>query len=276
MQVPVERLLLAIRYRWWDTTHSSVVDGTCALFECARDLPVQLEAVPGGWIVRSDDEQLLREFADRLAASGAGPCDGERAGTGQVLVTPDRGPLGDTVWLEWGHTPDGVGTVYLIECESVAPVAQRFWRTVHGEFKDRGWSWERLNPDCVWLEIDVGGSLRVAMTLGFDNERQIAWLAGGLPIHVPPHAAVVAATYLTRANWRLRVGSFDLDIDEGDVVFRVGVPVGQGTLCRHAVASLIDAACWSIAEYGPGLTAVLHGDDPVDTIRAIENGSADG
>lgn len=230
--------------------------------------------IPGGWIVRCDDARVLLQFADRLEASGAGPCEGRGAGVGQLLVDPDRGPLGNAEWDEGSCLSDGVGAIRLAAGDHLPPFARRFWRTVHAELADRGWLWDRLNPEGVFLEVDLGGPPRVTMTLGLDAERRIAWLVGGLPMHVPPHAALAVAVYLTKANWGLRVGSFDLDMEDGDAVFRIGVPVGDGFVCSSALASLIDAACWSIAEHGHGLRTVLQGHDPEDTIQEIERGAA--
>ncbi|MBT1173807.1 YbjN domain-containing protein [Bifidobacterium sp. MA2] len=77
---------------------------------------------------------------------------------------------------------------------------------------------------------------------------------------------------LTRANYKLRMGNFDIDPDDGDTFFRICVPYGDGDLpSERMLDALIATACSTWTDYGDDyLRLVL-----ADFIDGDEDGATD-
>ena len=95
-----------------------------------------------------------------------------------------------------------------------------------------------------------------------------------VPVTVPPERRTAAALYLTRANFGLAIGSFDLDLDGGEVRFRTSVDVEGAELSEPLIDHLFLANIVGVDQYFAGLRSVIRGADPVVAIGAAELASA--
>jgi hypothetical protein len=75
----------------------------------------------------------------------------------------------------------------------------------------------------------------------------------------PPQRRHEAAEYLTRANWGLVIGNFELDMYEGNVRFKTSMVTGDTSVTPERVARLIIANLTTADHYLPGLLAVIYG-----------------
>ena len=86
------------------------------------------------------------------------------------------------------------------------------------------------------------------------------------PVKAPEEKRGAVAAFLTRANYGLILGSFELDFDDGEIRFKVTAICGEQVL---SPAVMVD-------RYGEGLLKVLYGDaDPIKMVDAIERGDRD-
>lgn len=65
--------------------------------------------------------------------------------------------------------------------------------------------------------------------------------------------------YLTRVNFLLKIGNFDMDLDSGNVRFRTATPLFEETLTLEKVRVLAYANVRTMDHYFPGVMAVVHG-----------------
>ncbi|MFA6319062.1 MAG: YbjN domain-containing protein [Elusimicrobiota bacterium] len=76
------------------------------------------------------------------------------------------------------------------------------------------------------------------------------------PDVVAPEKRLFAAEFLTRANYGLRFGNFELDMDDGEVRFKVSVDVEGSLLSTQMVRNMVAMAVLTMDRYYPGLKAV--------------------
>lgn len=89
---------------------------------------------------------------------------------------------------------------------------------------------------------------------------------------VPADRIAAAAEYITRANFGLTFGNFEMDCDDGTVLFRTSVPLEENGLPYAMVKHIIYGNCSLLDRYLPGLMAVAFGDvPPEEAIRRIED-----
>ena len=90
------------------------------------------------------------------------------------------------------------------------------------------------------------------------------------PVGVPPERRLPAAEFLTRANYGMAVGNFELDVHDGEVRFKTSVDSGGSELDLGQMRPLIDVALQMMRDYLPGLRAVIEGLSPEQGIAVVE------
>lgn len=92
-----------------------------------------------------------------------------------------------------------------------------------------------------------------------------------VPLSADENARLAVAEYLTRANFNMRNGNFELNMNDGEIRFKTYVHVGQGTLDPSAAKLAILLPFLSIDRFGDGLLEVLFGlKSPREAFEAIE------
>jgi hypothetical protein len=95
------------------------------------------------------------------------------------------------------------------------------------------------------------------------------------PLTVPEPRRAAVADYLTRANWGLVVGNFELDLGDGEVRLKTSIDFEGGELTPPLIRNLILANVRVMDLYLPGLAATVEGgggDDAAALIERIEEG----
>jgi hypothetical protein len=91
------------------------------------------------------------------------------------------------------------------------------------------------------------------------------------PVKVPPEALAKAAEYLTRANYGLRIGNFELDYRDGEIRYKSSLDFEGVELTAELIRNTIYPAVQTLDRYMPGLMNILYADvSPQDAIQDIE------
>jgi hypothetical protein len=80
------------------------------------------------------------------------------------------------------------------------------------------------------------------------------------PVYVKSDRRAAAAEYLSRANWGLYFGNFEMDWSDGQVCFRTSIPLGPAGVTVQALERLVWTNGSLMDRYLPGLLAVVLGD----------------
>lgn len=104
------------------------------------------------------------------------------------------------------------------------------------------------------------------------DERERFVFVSILPIDVPEEKRAEAAEYVTRANFGMEIGNFEMNYDDGVVVFRTSVDIEGGDLTPKMIQNLAYANVTTTDQYLPGLVMVVEGDaTPLEAIEKVEN-----
>jgi Putative bacterial sensory transduction regulator len=91
------------------------------------------------------------------------------------------------------------------------------------------------------------------------------------PVKVPEELRPTVAEYITRVNYGLRVGNFELDYEDGEVRYKSCIDFEGETLTNGYIRNTIYPALKTIDRYLPGLMKVIYGSKtPVEAITEIE------
>ena len=91
------------------------------------------------------------------------------------------------------------------------------------------------------------------------------------PITVPEGKIPEAAEFITRANYGLTIGNFELDFDDGEVRYKTSLDVEGATLTHSLCRQIVVANVFMMDRYLPGLIAVISGaQTPAQAVANIE------
>lgn len=100
--------------------------------------------------------------------------------------------------------------------------------------------------------------------------------------NVPEHARRSVVEYITRANYGLFLGNFQMDMDDGQLVYQVGTVHSDHIVSKEEIARMIHTAGDMARRYGKGIHDVIDGVcSPEEAVEEAERsydlfGDADG
>jgi hypothetical protein len=87
---------------------------------------------------------------------------------------------------------------------------------------------------------------------------------------VPKDKRPLIAEFLTRANFGLNVGNFEMDFEDGEIRFRTSLDVAEARLTSGLINPLVKASLVAMDDHLPGIQAVMAGTaTPKKAIAAI-------
>ena len=91
------------------------------------------------------------------------------------------------------------------------------------------------------------------------------------PTKVPEGERAVAAEFITRANYGLRIGNFELDFNDGEVRYKSSIDFEGEPLTPGLIKHAMYPAVQTMDRYLPGLMSVVYGSkSPSQAISEIE------
>ncbi|HWQ11767.1 MAG TPA: YbjN domain-containing protein [Roseiflexaceae bacterium] len=147
----------------------------------------------------------------------------------------------------------------------------RAYATLGRFLSDDGWFPQPLE-DVHSYRMSYNGSsgdLRCYATVRVELEQFIFYAVAG--VRVPEERRVAAAEFLTRANYGLRIGNFELDFADGEVRYKSSLDFEGEQLSGNLIRNAIYPAVQVMDQYLPGLLRVAFGGaSPAEAIAEIE------
>lgn len=92
------------------------------------------------------------------------------------------------------------------------------------------------------------------------------------PINAPENKRLAVAEYLTRANYGLNIGNFEMDMDDGGIRYKVSSVWADLLPPVKVVEWLVDTSFVMLDRYGAGILSVIYGGvSPADAVKAAED-----
>jgi hypothetical protein len=94
------------------------------------------------------------------------------------------------------------------------------------------------------------------------------------PVKVPEEQRQAVAEFVTRANYGLRIGNFEMDFGDGEVRYKSSLDFEGAELTPELVRHAIYPAVQTMDRYLPGVMGLLYGDkSPAEAIAEVEGDS---
>ena len=104
-----------------------------------------------------------------------------------------------------------------------------------------------------------------------DEERGVLVIYSVTAKAVPEQARQAMADFLTRANFGLVVGNFEMDLSDGETRFKTSVELGQTEADAQFLRRLLHVNVATLDRYLPGIEGVAQGrTSPMEAIAMCE------
>ena len=114
---------------------------------------------------------------------------------------------------------------------------------------ERGWSYNR-NDDELRIEIGVTGEdLPMDLIMRIDTKYQIIRLQSLIPFKMQDDKIMYGSIATNHINYLLAAGSFDYDIGDGTIAFRLVQSFRNTYISSEICSYMIDVSCLTIDKY---------------------------
>jgi hypothetical protein len=133
------------------------------------------------------------------------------------------------------------------------------------------WYYVELESRPILRLNHLGANGRFTCQAEINEDQKIFYFYSFFPVNVPPEKRAAIAEFITRANYGMRVGNFEMDYNDGEVRFKISVDVENHELTQALVSNHVYANVWTMDRYLPGLFAVIYSDvNPLEALEKVE------
>jgi hypothetical protein len=180
-------------------------------------------------------------------------------------------PLKDDVWsameelrAELGSVPAARAAADAAESDGAGPLLTALKRV----FGENRWPYSEVQGIPVLLS-ELSGTLgRWPFYAHVIEEKDLVLLYSICPMRAPEGRRHEISQFLTRANYGLAVGNFELDFEDGEIRYKTVLQLHGGELDATALKRLVRANGIAMETYLPGIGSVIAGESAV-TVESI-------
>lgn len=134
-----------------------------------------------------------------------------------------------------------------------------------------------------WPAVPIEG--QTAMTMNFqgqngrwgcvgrvEEEKEIILFYSYCPMKAPEDKRPIMADFLTRANYGLYIGNFEMDYNDGEIRFKTSIDVEGDRLSFDLMKRLVYDNVGVMDKYLPGIMTIIYGGaSPTEAIAKVES-----
>ena len=123
----------------------------------------------------------------------------------------------------------------------------------------RHWKYQKHDDDLVVTFEVSGAGIPMEFVIAIDSERQLLRVFSKLPFTVPKDKRMDLAIATCAASYELADGSFDYDIETGDIAFRLTASFRKSKIGDGLFEYLVDCSCAVVDAYNDKFFALCKG-----------------
>lgn len=132
------------------------------------------------------------------------------------------------------------------------------------------WQFE-AHPDRPILRLPFAGKNGRWMCFAQERNNQLLFysVAG---VNAPEDKRLAVSEFITRANYGMAMGNFEMDFSDGEIRYKTMVDVDEGALTSNLMKPLVYVNCLMMDKYLPGLLEVIYGNQsPKEAVDKVES-----
>jgi hypothetical protein len=150
-------------------------------------------------------------------------------------------------------------------------VARSVLEAVSAFFQQDGWRAEPLDDGALRVRFEGDSGSWTCLAIAREEQRQFIFYSV-FDVFVTPDRRPSVEELITRANWSMAVGNFEMDVGTGEVRYKTSVDVGIDDLTANLAQRAVYANVITMNRYLPALHAVVSGDLlPAAAVQMVED-----
>lgn len=137
--------------------------------------------------------------------------------------------------------------------------AKMVFTTLCEAMDHRQWKYEKDEEDLTAHFIVSGDDIPMQFILVIDAERQLIRLMSPLPFKMSESKRIDGAIATCVASFGLADGSFDYDLSEGRIIFRMTASFRESLIGEELFHYMISCSCATVDEYNEKFLAIDKG-----------------
>jgi hypothetical protein len=139
-------------------------------------------------------------------------------------------------------------------------------------FKEDEWPATKLENQPAMSMNFQGQNGRWSCYARVEEEKQIVLFYSYCPVKAPEEKRPILADFLTRANYGLYIGNFEMDFNDGEVRFKTSLDVEGDELSSALMKRIVYDNVGVMDKYLPGIMSVIYGGaSPTEAIAKVES-----
>ena len=198
-----------------------------------------------------------------------------RCGAG-VWVRESKRPrlLNDDVWSAMEELRAELGSAMAGDAGVAADVAASdgqgpLLTALKGVFSENRWPYSEVQGVPVLLSELSGALGRWPFYAHVIEDKDLVLLYSICPMRAPEGRRHEVSTFLTRANYGLAVGNFELDFEDGEIRYKTVLQLPGDDLDTEALRRLVRANGVAMETYLPGIGSVIAGEPALTVVESI-------
>lgn len=126
-------------------------------------------------------------------------------------------------------------------------------------FNDNGWKFGQAEHSNVLRFGFAGKNANYEGVIVVEEAPEDILMLLRAPNNVPESRRLAVAEFLTRANYGMKFGVFEMDFGDGDVRFKMSTVLREGQLSPQMVHAMIGISLTTLDRHYPALMAVCFG-----------------
>jgi hypothetical protein len=159
-----------------------------------------------------------------------------------------------------------------ISQETETPNSPSIFDVLLNFFQRNNWSYSQHETEPI-LRMGYQGENGEWNCLARTKEKPSQFIFYSLcPVNVPQKKRLEIAEFLTKVNYGLIVGNFEMDFQDGEVRYKTyGISLENHPLNLELIGQLIFVNVMTMDQYLPGIMSVIYANMPIDqVIQQIE------
>ncbi|MBK8442517.1 MAG: YbjN domain-containing protein [Sphingobacteriales bacterium] len=135
----------------------------------------------------------------------------------------------------------------------------------------------RLDEDRELVRFGVAmRNCKLEVIIHVQEDRDILRCYALLPFNVPSNKRHEVAEFITRANYGLIIGNFEMDFEDGELRYKSTMNTDGGAVNEEVIRCLIHANIQTVDKYAIGVLKIVYADmEPKEAVKLVEHSDED-
>ena len=147
--------------------------------------------------------------------------------------------------------------------------ARALYNTLCQTLDKMKWHYTKEEDKYVIRTSAIGQDLSMKLNMKIDAERQVMYLKSPMPFDIPERAREALTTAVVVANYTMLNGSFEYDLSDGYLAFKIVVPYMESIISEKVCHYMIMVSCQMIDKFNDKFKALVDGTMSLDEFKAF-------